>query len=121
MSLIGPRPQAQYVIDLYDEIDFEAIKRIRPGLSGIGSIYFRDEEKLLSAVTNPIEFDNKVLIPFKGRIERWYCENNSFTMYFTLIILTLYALIRPVDLSSFRQFKGLPIAPIEIRKLHEKK
>jgi lipopolysaccharide/colanic/teichoic acid biosynthesis glycosyltransferase len=47
MSIIGPRPQDQRCFDAFREEDKAEILKVRPGLSGIGAIYFRDEENLL--------------------------------------------------------------------------
>ena len=47
MSIIGPRPQDQRCFDAFREEDKAEILKIRPGLSGIGAVYFRDEENLL--------------------------------------------------------------------------
>ncbi|MBE2258147.1 MAG: sugar transferase, partial [Rhodobacteraceae bacterium] len=47
MSIVGPRPQTQRCFDAFPNDVQEAIVKVRPGLSGIGSIVFRNEESLL--------------------------------------------------------------------------
>jgi lipopolysaccharide/colanic/teichoic acid biosynthesis glycosyltransferase len=64
ISIIGWRPQTLKYFNLFDREDREIIKTIRPGLSGIGSIVFRDEESIFAKVTNSIEFDDKIITPY---------------------------------------------------------
>ena len=73
MSIIGPRPLVEKTFEPYSEIVKKNIYNVKPGLSGIGSIIFRDEEKLLSNSTIPInEFYSKYISPYKGDLELWY-------------------------------------------------
>src|SRR5690606_8664964 len=47
MSIVGPRPQVSKHFEMYSESVQRELKRIRPGLTGVGSIFFRDEERIL--------------------------------------------------------------------------
>ena len=53
------------------------IYNVKPGLTGIGSIIFRDEESIISAVKDedPHEFYKRVIAPYKGELEMWYQSN----------------------------------------------
>ena len=65
MSIVGPRPM---VIDTFLAYPKEIRNRVydaRPGLTGIGSIIFRDEEYYVSKVCNPIAFYEEVIYPYK--------------------------------------------------------
>lgn len=117
LSIIGPRPQTRRYYELYNPIDRALIETIRPGLSGVGSILFRDEEKLLSKVADPINFDDQVIAPFKGRIEHWFAVNQSIILYFELIFISALVVLLP----SFGLHKNLlrrvPPAPQKLLDL----
>ena len=64
----------------YNEEVQSKIYNVKPGLTGIGSIIFRDEESIISAVKDedPHEFYKRIIAPYKGELEMWYQEHNSF-------------------------------------------
>ena len=73
MSVIGPRPQAPAHFDAFPEHIRPELVKVRPGLSGIGSIVFRDEETLLSRPGIDHEhFYKEVIAPYKGELELWF-------------------------------------------------
>ena len=53
MSVIGPRPLHNKQFSFYSDDDQKIISSIRPGLSGLASIIFRDEEKILQNSNDP--------------------------------------------------------------------
>ena len=74
ISIVGPRPLVTKTFEAYsDEVQLK-IYNVKPGLTGIGSIIFRDEESIISAVNeeNPHEFYRRVIAPYKGELEMWY-------------------------------------------------
>ena len=77
----------------FNEEDKQYIDKIKPGLSGIGSIVFRDEESLLKDINDPVEFDLKIITPYKGQLEKWYVENRNLYLYFLLIFLTVMLIV----------------------------
>jgi len=96
MSVIGPRPQDYRCFVVFDDEDQENIKKVRPGLSGMGSIIFRDEESLLDKQTTLEEkedFYDDVISPYKGKVESWYVQHQSIGLYFKLIWLTVLAVL----------------------------
>jgi lipopolysaccharide/colanic/teichoic acid biosynthesis glycosyltransferase len=101
-----PRTYAKYPKDAV-----AVLNTVRPGLSGIGSIIFRDEEVYLDAVENPTEFYDKNITPYKSELERWYVENNSITLYFKLIFLTVWVVIFPMSDFPRKILSDLPKAP----------
>jgi len=115
MSIIGPRPQDQRCFDAFRKEDKAEILKVRPGLSGIGAVYFRDEENLL---TNPqrdiIHFYDNVISPYKGQLEAWWVRNQSLTNYFLLIALTLWVIVFPKSMILLRLRKDLPPPPQEL-------
>ena len=90
MSIIGPRPLVDKTFNPYSDIIKKNIYNIKPGLSGIGSIIFRNEEVLLSNSTIPLdEYYKKFISPYKGELELWYQENISLYTDFMIIFLTI--------------------------------
>jgi len=109
MSIIGPRPQDQRCFDVFREEDKAEILKVRPGLSGIGAIYFRDEENLLyKAQGDMIRFYDTVLSPYKGQLEAWWVKNQSLKNYFVLIVLTVRVLFFPRSRLPLTLRKDLP-------------
>ena len=76
MSVIGPRPQTERCFNAFSEDAQTAIKQVKPGLSGIGSIVFRDEEAILD---NPdidrLKYYDEVIAPYKGELEKWFIHH----------------------------------------------
>ncbi len=116
MSLIGPRPQTQRCFDAFPERSQAAIKTVRPGLSGIGSIVFRGEEDMMHAAGDPDHFYDHVIMPYKGKLEEWYSRNQGVRNYILLIALTVWVVLRPHSRLVWRMFKDLPAPPDEIAR-----
>jgi len=109
MSFVGPRPLLPENIKMY-EPDVQAhIYDSKPGITGIGSVIFRDEEALVSATTmDKVEFYRTVIMPYKGELEMWYNKNKSLKTDFLIIFLTAWAVIQPKTDLQFKVFKDLP-------------
>ena len=116
MSVIGPRPQAKRHYDLYSPEVKAAIDTIPPGLSGIGSIVFRDEEDMLNAVEDRDEFHDKIIAPYKGELEIWFTKHRNVINYFKLIFLTVLAVLKPSSNKWKTSFKDLPTIPDELKE-----
>ena len=116
MSVIGPRPQAKRHYDLYSPEVKAAIDTIPPGLSGIGSIVFRDEEDMLNAVEDRDEFHDKIIAPYKGELEIWFTKHRNVINYFKLIFLTVLAVLKPSSTKWKTSFKDLPPVPDELKE-----
>lgn len=108
MSIIGPRPQTQRCFDAFTLTAQTAIKQVLPGLSGIGSIMFRDEENLLNGHADARHFYDHVIAPYKGALEEWYVENQGLWTYFMLIGLTLWVVLFPKSSAVWQIFGTLP-------------
>ena len=82
ISLVGPRPLVTKTFSAYNVEVQSKIYNVKPGLTGIGSIIFRDEESIISAVVDkdPHEFYKLVIAPYKGELEMWYQSNCSFLL-----------------------------------------
>ena len=115
MSVVGYRPFAETHYNLYSAKVKASIGKIRPGLSGIGSIIFKNEEHILHNVPDQERFHDEVITPYKGSLESWYVEHRDLYSYFMVIILTIWVFVWPKSLAVFNVFKGLPHCPPELR------
>ena len=112
MSFVGPRPQMKVDFDIYpDEVRAE-IYSVPPGVTGIGSIVFRDEELLLSQPgVDPRAFYEEKIAPYKGALELWYLAHRSLALDARLVLLTIWVVLRPESTIVFRSFPDLPQRP----------
>ena len=110
ISLVGPRPLVDKTFSAYNEEVQSKIYNVKPGLTGIGSIIFRDEESIISAVTDedPHDFYKRVIAPYKGGLEMWYQEHCSFFLDLQLIFITAWVIIFPSTRLYKKWFKDLP-------------
>lgn len=106
MSIVGPRPQLPFIYESYPPIYKNIISRVRPGITGLGSLVFRDEEKILSLSKDRDYCYNQLIIPYKAELEGWYVENNSLFLDVSLILLTIWYIVFP---KSKALWKLIPI------------
>lgn len=111
MSIVGPRPLTLETFRSYSTNTQEVIKRVRPGLSGIGSIIFRNEEEIMQGASASINYYQNTIAPYKGLLEEWFVENKSLNVYFISIFLTIWAVIFPKTQIAWMIFKDLPVPP----------
>ena len=116
MSVIGPRPQTQRCFDAFPLSAQNEIKKVRPGLSGIGSIIFRNEEDMIHANNDPDKFYDEIVMPYKGSLEDWYVSNQSIGSYFSLIGLTVWVVLSSNSGLVWAMFKDLPEPPTELKQ-----
>lgn len=110
MSVVGPRPMVPKTYEQYGEAG-KTVYSIRPGLTGIGSIVFRDEEQYLENKKDPMKFYIESIIPYKVQLELWYLQNQTIWMYFLLIFLTAWAVLFPKSDLYKKIFTDLPKKP----------
>lgn len=116
MSFVGPRPQARRHYELYSSDIRSEIDRIPPGLTGIGSIVFRDEEAILNTISGDRDrFHDTVIAPYKGELEIWYTKHRNIGTYFTLILMTAWSVFMPDSRIHFKLLKTLPKPPPELQ------
>lgn len=115
MSLVGPRPLMRISFETYPKEVQEVIYNVRPGLTGIGSIIFRDEEELITEVKNRGEdtwaFYKNQIYPFKGEVEKWYQAHESFVTDVKVVLITAWVILSPADEIVYKWFKDLPKRP----------
>ncbi len=108
MSIVGPRPLMQVSFDLFDEETKRNIYKVRPGITGIASLVFRDEEKILSAADDP-KLMYRSIYPYKASLETWYSRNMSFSTDVLIIFMTAWSIFFPPSPEKIDAvFKGLP-------------
>ena len=111
MSLVGPRPLTERIFSYYSDADQELIKRMRPGLTGVGSIIFRDEESAIRNSSKPIElFYKEDIVPYKALLERWYYEHRSAVNDLLILVVTVVVVMRPRSIIYRKIWKDLPEA-----------
>ena len=114
MSVIGRRPLAKKHFDILSPATRSQLVNAKPGLSGIGSIVFRDEENILDHAREKESFYRDTIIPYKGEIELWYLKRQNLGLYFTLIFLTIWVVLFPTSSLHRRLFRDLPRPPLDL-------
>lgn len=112
MSVVGPRPVMKKSFDAYPDEVRKVIYQVKPGLTGIGSIVFRDEEELITKVKDDggdtWEFYKNTIYPHKGKLEQWYQLHQSFWVDFKIIVATAWVVLFPKSDIVYSWFKGIP-------------
>ena len=109
MSVVGPRPLVVNQHNMIPEKYKKNINKLKPGLSSIGSIIFRDEERFLSKNNDESnDFYRNEIVPFKASIENWYFHNNSFFNDIMIIIFTISSILFPNSNHYKFFFRKLP-------------
>ncbi len=112
MSFVGPRPLMPVSFEQYSPEVRAVVYNVRPGITGIGSVIFRDEEKMVTdADMDPREFYRQYIFPYKGAVEMWYQRHQSFYTDFMILVLTALALFVPEHKLTYRVFPSLPKPP----------
>lgn len=112
MSIVGPRPVMRVSFESYPDEIQKIIYQVKPGLTGIGSIIFRDEEDIITNVKKNggdiWDFYKNKIYPLKGQLELWYQKNKSFFLDLKLIVLTAYVIFFPKSRIYEKWFKDIP-------------
>ena len=96
ISIVGPRPLVLNDFKAYPKNIQDIIYDVKPGLTGLGSLIFRDEEKIISENSdhkNPHKYYKKYIAPYKGSLELYYQKNKSLILDFKIIFLTALVII----------------------------
>ncbi len=109
ISLVGPRPLIRETFELYKNQDQKIIFSMKPGLTGVGSIIFRNEEEILNKADIDLEeFYEKNITPYKAKLELWYKKNQSFFCDLKIIFLTAWVILFKNSRLPWTFFKDLP-------------
>jgi len=114
MSIVGFRPTVRQHFEGYPEYAKKKLYNAAPGLTGIGSVVFRNEEEILQNFKDKKAFHQNVIAPYKAALECWYVDHAGLFNYFKLILLTAVSVLSP-SLSVWKTwFKDLPPVPPEL-------
>lgn len=89
MSLVGPRPEVRKYVELYTE-EQKQVLSVRPGITDIASIKFRNENDLLAQNPNPEEYYIKEIMPQKLALNLEYIKTRTFCGDIKLIFITIF-------------------------------
>jgi len=109
MSFVGPRPLMKVGFDRYSDEMKSKVYNAQPGLTGIGSIVFRDEELIITqSKLPPHECYRDVILPYKGALEVWYQQHQNFFTDFMILFLTAWYVVFPKSSLVYKVFPSLP-------------
>ncbi len=93
MSLVGPRPEVKKFVDLYSEDQLKVLS-VRPGLTDIASIEYRNENELLEGKADPIDFYIQEIMPKKLHLNLQYIASQSIFLDFKIIFKTIFSVFK---------------------------
>lgn len=109
MSFVGPRPLMKVGFDRYPDEMKSKVYNAQPGLTGIGSIVFRDEELIITQSNlPPHECYRDIILPYKGALEVWYKQHQNFFTDFMILFLTAWYIVFPKSNMVYKVFPSLP-------------
>jgi lipopolysaccharide/colanic/teichoic acid biosynthesis glycosyltransferase len=115
MSLVGPRPLAECEFVRYSTPVMAVIASVQPGLTGVGSLVFRDEEEILArSQKTPEDCYYHDILPLKGMLEEWYVANRSLRLDLEIILLTGITVLFPRSQLHRWWLKGLPVSDASV-------
>ncbi len=88
MSLVGPRPEVNKFVQLYND-EQKKILKIKPGITDMASIKFSNENKILAKTKNPEATYINEIMPEKIRLNKYYLNNYNLKTYFKIIFQTI--------------------------------
>lgn len=94
MSFVGPRPEVQRYVEMFAD-DYREILAVRPGITDLASILYRDEAAILGRAADPqAEYVGRIL-PHKIRLAKEYRHRSSLLFDVGVILQTILAVVRP--------------------------
>jgi lipopolysaccharide/colanic/teichoic acid biosynthesis glycosyltransferase len=89
MTFVGPRPDVPGYADELVGAD-RIVLNLKPGITGLASLKYRNEEQILSQQSHPQKYNDEVIWPDKVRINKWYSQNRTFVMDIQILFYTLF-------------------------------
>jgi lipopolysaccharide/colanic/teichoic acid biosynthesis glycosyltransferase len=109
MSFVGPRPLMKTGFNRYSDELKAKVYNVIPGLTGIGSIVFRDGELIITQSNLlPEECYRQIISPHKGALEVWYQQHQHFYTDFMILFLTAWYVLFPKSNLVYKVFPSLP-------------
>ena len=94
MSLVGPRPEVPRYVDCYPPEVRSQVLSVTPGITDWASIYYKEENSLLSRTVNPEQAYLDTILPAKLKYNLRYVHERSFWNDIRIIFTTLALLVR---------------------------
>ena len=109
MSFVGPRPLTPRVFNYYTDEAKSLIIKMKPGLTGAGSIIFRDEESVIGS--SKLSWEDCIkqeIMPKKAAAEKWYFHHQNLMTDILLVFITGWVILFPKSNLMHKIFKDLP-------------
>ncbi len=94
MSIVGPRPEVEEYVNHYSQYNKNKVLSVRPGITDLASIRFRNESDILALEANPNEAYITKILPRKLRYYRFYVQKQSLCLDMKIIWMTIMAVVR---------------------------
>ena len=91
MSFVGPRPDVPEITMDYTP-EMQCIFSIRPGITSVATLHFRDEEEMLAKVPDPDKFYEDIVVPLKVELTMEHARRKSFWFDIKILLQTVWAL-----------------------------
>lgn len=88
MSLVGPRPEVPRYVNMYTE-EQRRVLDVKPGITDLASIRYRDENELLGKAENPDEFYINTIMPDKLALNMEYINKSNVFLDIYIILQTI--------------------------------
>jgi lipopolysaccharide/colanic/teichoic acid biosynthesis glycosyltransferase len=88
MSLVGPRPLTPNEVDAIPRDLARQVYAARPGMTGIASLAFIDEERVLAASADPQKAYFEIVLPQKVALEVDYAKRRTWLTDLAILAVT---------------------------------
>ena len=92
MSFVGPRPEVPKYVELYDQEQLKVLE-VKPGITDLASIEFRNENELLEKYDNPDKAYIEEIMPQKLKLNLVYINSQSLFLDVLIILKTILKII----------------------------
>lgn len=92
MSIVGPRPEVPKYVEKFKE-EYDAILKVKPGITDFASLEYRNENELLRGIENPEVVYLEIILPAKIALYRRYLREQSMKTDMMLILKTIYSIV----------------------------
>ena len=94
MSFVGPRPEVSKYVNFYPQKSIELIFKVKPGITDMASIKFRNESQMLLDSNDPESYYKNYILPEKIKYYEKYAESNSIFLDILIILKTLLKIFK---------------------------
>lgn len=108
MSLVGWRPLVPQTYAKVYQLNGKRHFYSRPGITGIASLFFRNEETLLRSRSQMEAHYYKIILPRKLNLDMWWERNKGVKTYFVILALTFFIIVKPSMTIPVSWFDNLP-------------